>query len=173
MSSTRIGRHTIAQPFGFTPSQGLPVALSQYAPGKEVWIDSKLWMSGAVYSPIPSDRYQAWQNRRLYYECRDCHYALTTSLENGGSRRDEGLRRVWRYRHVRSGDKLAASARLCAPGEQGGGHFTGRSARAELCHTCQIDDAYSLRSGRMDEGERFSPYSPCAALLARHEPWAT
>ena len=69
--------------FRFTPSQGLPVALSQYAPGKEVWIDSKLWMSGAVYSPIPSDRYQAWQNRRLYYECRDCHYALTTSLENG------------------------------------------------------------------------------------------
>ena len=69
--------------FRFTPSQGLPVALSQYAPGKEVWIDSKLWMSGAVYSPMPSDRYRAWQTRKLYSECRDCHYALTTSIENG------------------------------------------------------------------------------------------
>ena len=69
--------------FRFTPSQGLPVALSQYAPGKEVWIDSKLWTSGAVYSPIPSDRYRAWQNRKLYFECRVCHYALTTSIENG------------------------------------------------------------------------------------------
>ena len=69
--------------FRFTPSQGLPVALSQYAPGKEVWIDSRLWMSGAIYSPIPSDRYRAWQTRRLYYECRDCHYALTTSIDTG------------------------------------------------------------------------------------------
>ena len=33
--------------FRFTPSQGLPAALSQYAPGKEVWIGSKLWTSGA------------------------------------------------------------------------------------------------------------------------------
>ena len=28
--------------FRYTPSQGLATALSQYAPGKEVWIDSKL-----------------------------------------------------------------------------------------------------------------------------------
>ena len=28
--------------FRFTPGQGLPVALSQYAPGKQVWIASKL-----------------------------------------------------------------------------------------------------------------------------------
>ena len=79
-----LDRSTSFRPtFRFTPSQGLPVALSQYAPGKEVWIDSKLWMSGAVYSPISSDRYRAWQTRRLYYECRDCHYALTTSIANG------------------------------------------------------------------------------------------
>jgi ATP-dependent helicase YprA (DUF1998 family) len=76
--------------FRYTPSQGLPVALSQYAPGKEVWIGSKLWTSGAVYSPMQGDRYRAWQARRLYYECSYCHYARTTTLEEGvrGERKD-------------------------------------------------------------------------------------
>src|SRR5205814_262130 len=40
----------------YAPSQGLPVALTQYAPGKEVWIDGKLWSSGAIYSPYGQDR---------------------------------------------------------------------------------------------------------------------
>jgi ATP-dependent helicase YprA (DUF1998 family) len=76
--------------FRFTPSQGLPVALSQYAPGKEVWIGSKLWTSGAVYSPMRSDRYQAWLGRRFYYECKYCHYARTVPLDVGvrGERKD-------------------------------------------------------------------------------------
>lgn len=76
--------------FRFTPSQGLPIALSQYAPGKEVWIDSKLWTSGAIYSPMRNARYIAWQSRRLYFECRRCHYARTTTLEEGarGETRD-------------------------------------------------------------------------------------
>ena len=69
--------------FRFTPSQGLPAALSQYAPGKEVWIASRLWTSGALYSPMRDDRYRAWQVRRYYYECKYCHYARTTSLEEG------------------------------------------------------------------------------------------
>jgi hypothetical protein len=71
--------------FQFTPSQGLTIALSQYAPGKEVWIGNKLWTSEAIYSPMRDDRYRAWQARRLYYECSVCHYARTTTLE-GGSR---------------------------------------------------------------------------------------
>jgi ATP-dependent helicase YprA (DUF1998 family) len=69
--------------FQYTPSQGLPVALSQYAPGKEVWIGNKLWTSGAIYSPMRSDRYQAWEARRLYYECSNCHYARTTPIDGG------------------------------------------------------------------------------------------
>lgn len=78
-------RSTLFRPaFRFTPSQGLPVALSQYAPGKEVWIGSKLWTSGAVYSPMRNDLYRAWQARRFYYECKYCHYARTTTLEEGG-----------------------------------------------------------------------------------------
>lgn len=71
--------------FQFTPSQGLTIALSQYAPGKEVWIGNKLWTSGAIYSPMRDDRYRAWLGRRLYYECSVCHYARTTTFE-GGSR---------------------------------------------------------------------------------------
>lgn len=71
--------------FQFTPSQGLTVALSQYAPGKEVWIGNKLWTSGAIYSPMRDDLYRAWMGRRLYYECSVCHYAKTTTLD-GGSR---------------------------------------------------------------------------------------
>ena len=77
-------RSTLFRPaFRFTPSQGLPVALSQYAPGKEVWIESKLWTSGAIYSPMRNDRYRAWQSRRLYYECKHCHYAKTVALVDG------------------------------------------------------------------------------------------
>lgn len=77
-------RSTYYRPaFRFTPSQGLPVALSQYAPGKEVWIANKLWMSGAIYSPLRNDRYRAWLARRFYYECRHCRYARTTTLEDG------------------------------------------------------------------------------------------
>ena len=69
--------------FRFTPSQGLALALSQYAPGKEVWVSGKLFVSGAIYSPMRSDLFEAWQNRRLYYECSVCHYARTQLLSEG------------------------------------------------------------------------------------------
>ena len=68
--------------FRYAPSQGLPVALTQYAPGKEVWIDGKLWTSGALYSPMPSDRFNAWSRGRLYFECEVCRYARTVSRED-------------------------------------------------------------------------------------------
>lgn len=69
--------------FQYTPSQGLTIALSQYAPGKEVWIGNKLWTSGAIYSPMRDDLYRAWIKRRLYYECSVCHYAMTTNFGDG------------------------------------------------------------------------------------------
>ena len=76
--------------FEYAPSQGLPVALTQYAPGKEVWIDGKLWNSGALYSPMQTDRFEAWQDRRLYFECSVCRYAATTSHQDAdrGEKRD-------------------------------------------------------------------------------------
>jgi ATP-dependent helicase YprA (DUF1998 family) len=67
----------------FAPSQGLPVALSQYAPGKQVWISGKCYTSGAIYSQMPEDRFEAWQNRRLYRECTQCHFAETVKIEEG------------------------------------------------------------------------------------------
>ena len=63
--------------FQYAPSQGLPVALSQYAPGKDIWIDGKLWTSGALYSPMRSELFTAWQDKSLYFECSVCHYART------------------------------------------------------------------------------------------------
>lgn len=74
----------------FAPSQGLPVALSQYAPGKQVWISGKCYTSGAVYSPIQSDRFDAWQNRRLYRECSECGFAQTVPIDSG-LERDETI----------------------------------------------------------------------------------
>jgi ATP-dependent helicase YprA (DUF1998 family) len=76
--------------FRFTPSQGLPVALSQYAPGKLVWIGGSQWHSGAIYSPMQDERSDAWKNKRLYYECSVCHYAKTMPLAEGtkGEKRD-------------------------------------------------------------------------------------
>lgn len=61
--------------FRYTPSQGLPIALSQYAPGKVVWIDNKEWTCGAIYAPLHKERFQAWRDRWLYFECQVCHYA--------------------------------------------------------------------------------------------------
>jgi ATP-dependent helicase YprA (DUF1998 family) len=65
--------------YRYAPGQGLPIALTQYAPGKRVWIDGKEWASGALYSPMSDDRSQAWDERKLYFECSVCHYARTES----------------------------------------------------------------------------------------------
>lgn len=61
--------------FQYAPSQGLTVALSQYAPGKVVWVDKREWTSGALYSPMRRDLTDAWRDRLMYFECQDCHYA--------------------------------------------------------------------------------------------------
>jgi ATP-dependent helicase YprA (DUF1998 family) len=76
--------------FHFTPSQGLSMALSQYAPDKEVWVAGKRFRSGAIYSPIKHERSRAWQTKRLYLECSICGYARTFTLTEGtrGETRD-------------------------------------------------------------------------------------
>lgn len=72
------GRSTRFRPImRFAPSQGLPIALSQYAPGKQVWISGKCYTSGAIYTAMPGDRLQAWESRRLYMECSECGFART------------------------------------------------------------------------------------------------
>ena len=70
----------------FAPSQGLPVALSQYAPGKQVWISGKCYTSGAIYAAMKEERSDAWQNRRLYRECSECGFAKTDKIDEGPER---------------------------------------------------------------------------------------
>ena len=65
----------------YSPSQGLPVALSQYAPGKQVWVGGKCYVSGAIYSRSGAERLAAWDNRELYYECSVCRFAETRKSE--------------------------------------------------------------------------------------------
>lgn len=57
----------------YEPTQSLPVALTQYAPGKTVWVDNKNWTSGALYPR--RELTKAWQDKQLYLECSICHYA--------------------------------------------------------------------------------------------------
>jgi hypothetical protein len=64
----------------FAPSQGLPIALSQYAPGKQIWISGKCYSSGAIYSVMADDRFEAWQSKRLYCECSACGFARTFEI---------------------------------------------------------------------------------------------
>jgi ATP-dependent helicase YprA (DUF1998 family) len=61
----------------FAPSQGLNIALSQYAPNKQIWIKGKQYTSKAIYSPYPNDRARAWDRRRMYFECSHCGHAKT------------------------------------------------------------------------------------------------
>lgn len=92
----------------FAPSQGLPIALSQYAPGKEIWIAGKSYTSGAIYSVMSDERFQAWENKRIYCECSNCSFAKTfpvgdTSVKKGdrlnceacGAKQTFGEARYW------------------------------------------------------------------------------
>lgn len=73
--------------FKYTPSQSLAVALSQYAPGREVVIDGKRYVSGAIYSRMERDRFEAWSKTRLYAECDVCGYANTHDEDEDGTER--------------------------------------------------------------------------------------
>lgn len=69
--------------YQFAPSQALSVALSQYAPAKEVWIANRLFRSGAIFSPVRRERFEAWKEKRFYYECSNCRFACTKEREDG------------------------------------------------------------------------------------------
>lgn len=76
-------RSTVFRPImRFAPQQGLPIALTQYAPGKQVWIAGKCYTSGAVYSVIDEERRNAWSSKRRYLECNRCGFAKTEESEN-------------------------------------------------------------------------------------------
>lgn len=60
--------------FEYTPSQGAAMALTQYAPGKQVWVGGKCYESGAIYTPYYRDRIREWRKHKLYAECGVCGY---------------------------------------------------------------------------------------------------
>ena len=70
--------------YRYSPSQGLATALSQYAPGKKVWIDNRLWTSGAIYSVMPKERFDAWDQRAFYRECSNCRFAEKVPRNQAG-----------------------------------------------------------------------------------------
>ena len=59
----------------YSPQQGLNAALSQYAPGHEVWVNGKRYLSLGLYSKRDEDRIAAYKARRLCYQCQVCNYA--------------------------------------------------------------------------------------------------
>ena len=64
----------------FAPQQGLPVALTQYAPSKQVWISGKCYTSAAIYSVDRKARFAAWEKKRIYMECFICNFAKTYNV---------------------------------------------------------------------------------------------
>lgn len=67
----------------YSPQQALNAALSQYAPGHEVWVDGKRFLSLGIYSERESERLDAYRERRLYFQCRVCNYADLVNWEDG------------------------------------------------------------------------------------------
>ncbi len=67
----------------YSPQQGLNAALSQYAPGHEVWVDGQRYLSLGLYAEFEDDRFDAYRDKKLYYQCRICNYADLKAWEDG------------------------------------------------------------------------------------------
>lgn len=67
----------------YSPQLGLNAALSQYAPGHEVYVDSQRYISLGLYAEHEGDRNRAYTDRRLYYQCRTCNYADLRPMQDG------------------------------------------------------------------------------------------
>ncbi|MGK3998912.1 DEAD/DEAH box helicase [Sorangium sp. So ce1024] len=59
----------------YAPQRALPLALSEYAPGRTVFIDGRMWVSGALHSPISGAVTTAFQESRFFRCCDVCGYA--------------------------------------------------------------------------------------------------
>jgi ATP-dependent helicase YprA (DUF1998 family) len=60
----------------YAPQRGLPIALSEYAPGRTVFVDGRLWMSSALYAPVASELARIFDPPLLRYSriCATCGY---------------------------------------------------------------------------------------------------
>lgn len=67
----------------YTPQLGLNQALSSYAPGREIWVNGERHYSFAIWTPFNrKECWQAWESRRVYFECTICAYALVKDRSN-------------------------------------------------------------------------------------------
>ena len=67
----------------YSPQQALNAALAQYAPGHEVWIDGKRHLSLGIWSAFEEERLQAYRDRKLYFHCHSCDYAMLVEGDAG------------------------------------------------------------------------------------------
>ncbi|MGD0108151.1 MAG: Zn-binding domain-containing protein [Rhodopila sp.] len=67
----------------YSPQQALNQALAQYAPGHEVWVDGKTHISMGIWSAYESERFAAYKERKLYYHCQTCDFAVLKPLDSG------------------------------------------------------------------------------------------
>jgi len=72
----------------YSPQAGLTQALSQYAPGREVWVDGRKFRSMAIYSGFHKDRINAYRAQKLYFECGRCGYAKLEEPDDNHRRGD-------------------------------------------------------------------------------------
>ena len=69
--------------FEYVPQQGLSTALSQYAPGKQLYIGNRRWTSGALYDAHRGVLDEAINKKESYIECERCGYAETKPSPDG------------------------------------------------------------------------------------------
>ena len=101
--------------FKFTPFQGLAVALSQYAPGKEVWIAGKQYRSGADLFPSKKRAVAAWGDRAVLITNVPAGYAEYVSLQKGETGRRETVPPVAERQPSGKYSLLAETTWICSP----------------------------------------------------------
>jgi ATP-dependent helicase YprA (DUF1998 family) len=66
----------------YSPQQGLTTALTQYAPGRAVWVDGQRWYSFALWTPF-NEQYKRYRAHELFYECGRCGFSVVHPREPG------------------------------------------------------------------------------------------
>jgi hypothetical protein len=69
----------------YAPQRNLSIALSEYAPGKSVFIDGRAWAPGALFSPIPDALNTAFERVRYVRACGVCQHTELYNALTGGS----------------------------------------------------------------------------------------
>jgi ATP-dependent helicase YprA (DUF1998 family) len=72
--------HALNPPMKYQPQLGVDAALSQYAPGKEVYVDGKPYVSFAVWAPF-NELFERWKKREVFYECKKCGFIQVTASD--------------------------------------------------------------------------------------------